>query len=57
MALDDVRFRRPVRPGDQLVFDVELVQFRRRVFRMRGVARVDGQVVAEGLMMAQLVDR
>lgn len=57
MALDDVRFRRPVRPGDQLVFEVELVQFRSRVFRMRGVTRVDGKVVAEGLMMAQLVDR
>jgi UDP-3-O-[3-hydroxymyristoyl] N-acetylglucosamine deacetylase/3-hydroxyacyl-[acyl-carrier-protein] dehydratase len=57
MALDDVRFRRPVRPGDQLEFEVELVQFRGRVFRMRGVSRVDGKVVAEGSMMAQLVDR
>lgn len=57
MALDDVRFRRPVRPGDTLEFEVELVQFRKRVFRMRGVSRVDGRVVAEGLMMAQLVDR
>ncbi len=57
MALDDVRFRRPVRPGDTLEFEVELVQFRKTVFRMRGVSRVDGQVVAEGSMMAQLVDR
>jgi len=57
MALDDVRFRRPVRPGDTIEFDVELVQFRKNVFRMRGVSRVDGKVVAEGSMMAQLVDR
>lgn len=57
MALDDVRFRRPVRPGDTLEFEVELVQFRKTVFRMRGVTRVDGQLVAEGSMMAQLVDR
>lgn len=57
MALDDVRFRRPVRPGDTLEFEVELVQFRKNVFRMRGVSRVDGNVVAEGSMMAQLVDR
>lgn len=57
MALDDVRFRRPVRPGDTLEFEVELVQFRKTVFRMRGVSRVDGVIVAEGSMMAQLVDR
>lgn len=57
MALDDVRFRRPVRPGDTLEFEVELVQFRKNVFRMRGVSRVDGRVVAEASMMAQLVDR
>ncbi|MFW6090077.1 MAG: 3-hydroxyacyl-ACP dehydratase FabZ, partial [Gemmatimonadota bacterium] len=57
MALDDVRFRRPVRPGDTLEFEVRLVQFRKNVFRMRGVTRVDEKVVAEGSMMAQLVDR
>lgn len=57
MALDDVRFRRPVRPGDALEYEVELVQVRGSVFRMRGVTRVDGQVVAEGSMMAKLVDR
>jgi UDP-3-O-[3-hydroxymyristoyl] N-acetylglucosamine deacetylase/3-hydroxyacyl-[acyl-carrier-protein] dehydratase len=57
MALDDVRFRRPVRPGDVLEYEVELAQVRGSVFRMRGVARVDGLVVAEGSMMAKLVDR
>lgn len=57
MALDDVRFRRPVRPGDTLEYEVELVQVRGSVFRMRGVSRVEGQVVAEGSMMAKLVDR
>lgn len=57
MALDEVRFRRPVRPGDQLEYEVELVQMRKRILRMRGVTRVDGIVVAEGSMMAQLVDR
>jgi 3-hydroxyacyl-[acyl-carrier-protein] dehydratase len=44
-------------PGDTLEFEVELVQHRKNVFRMRGVSRVDGKVVAEGSMMAQLVDR
>jgi len=40
-----------------LQYEVELSQVRGSVFRMRGVARVDGQVVAEGSMMAKLVDR
>ncbi len=57
LGLDDVRFRRPVRPGDQLVFEVEMVQIRSALFKMRGVARVDGQVVADGTMMARFVDR
>ena len=57
MSLDNVKWRRPVTPGDQLVFELELVQFRRHVCRMRGVARVDGQVVAEGELMARIMDR
>ncbi len=57
MSLDDVKFRRPVTPGDQLMFDVELVQIRGRVCKMRGVARVDGKIAAEAMMMAQVVDR
>ena len=57
LGLDDVRFRRPVRPGDQLVFEVEIIQIRSALFKMRGVARVDGHVVADGTMMARFVDR
>jgi 3-hydroxymyristoyl/3-hydroxydecanoyl-(acyl carrier protein) dehydratase len=57
MSLDNVKWRRPVTPGDQLVFELELVQFRRHVCRMKGVARVDGNVVAEGELMARIMDR
>lgn len=57
MTLDNVKWRRPVTPGDQLVFELELVQFRRHVCRMKGVARVDGQVVAEAELMARIMDR
>ncbi|MFQ5529483.1 MAG: 3-hydroxyacyl-ACP dehydratase FabZ, partial [Gemmatimonadota bacterium] len=57
LGLDDVRFRRPVRPGDQVQFEVEMIQVRSSLFKMRGVARVDGQVVADGTMMARFVDR
>lgn len=57
MSLDDVKFRRPVTPGDQLVFEVEMLQLRTRACRMQGVARVDGRVVAEAKMMASVVDK
>ena len=57
MSLDNVKWRKPVIPGDQLVFDVEMLQFRRNVCRLRGVAKVEGKVVAEADMMAGIVDR
>ena len=57
MSLDNVKFRRPVVPGDQLRFELEMVQFRGRTCRMRGTGYVDGQVVAEAEMMARVVDR
>jgi UDP-3-O-[3-hydroxymyristoyl] N-acetylglucosamine deacetylase/3-hydroxyacyl-[acyl-carrier-protein] dehydratase len=57
MSLDNVKWRRPVTPGDQIRFELEMLQLRRHVCRMRGVGRVDGQVVAEAEMMARIVDR
>jgi UDP-3-O-[3-hydroxymyristoyl] N-acetylglucosamine deacetylase/3-hydroxyacyl-[acyl-carrier-protein] dehydratase len=57
MSLDNVKWRRPVTPGDQIVFEVEMLQFRRHVCRMRGVGRVGGHVVAEAELMARIVDR
>jgi 3-hydroxymyristoyl/3-hydroxydecanoyl-(acyl carrier protein) dehydratase len=46
-----------VLPGDQLRFELEMVQFRGKTCRMKGVALVDGQVVSEAEMMARVVDR
>ena len=57
MSLDKVKWRKPVIPGDQLVFEVEMIQFRRNVCKLRGVGKVDGKVVAEANMMAGIVDR
>ena len=57
MSLDDVKWRRPVVPGDQLVFELELLQLRRGVCKMKGVGRVDGNVVAEAKIMARIMDR
>ena len=57
MSLDNVKFRRPVVPGDQIRFELEMVQFRGKTCRMKGAGFVDGQVVAEAEMMAMVVDR
>ena len=56
MTLDNVKWRRPVTPGDQIRFELEMLQFRRHVCRMKGVGYVDGQVVAEAEMMARIVE-
>ena len=57
MSLDNVKFRRPVLPGDQLRCELEMLQNRGRTCRMKGVAYVDGNIVAEAEMMARVVDR
>jgi UDP-3-O-[3-hydroxymyristoyl] N-acetylglucosamine deacetylase/3-hydroxyacyl-[acyl-carrier-protein] dehydratase len=57
MCLDQVKWRRPVTPGDQLVFELELLQFRRGICRMRGEAFVGEHLVAEAELMARVVDR
>jgi UDP-3-O-[3-hydroxymyristoyl] N-acetylglucosamine deacetylase/3-hydroxyacyl-[acyl-carrier-protein] dehydratase len=56
-SLDNVKWRKPVRPGDQLRFELDVVQIRGPMCKMRGVAKVDGSVVAEADMSAMLRDR
>ncbi len=56
MSIRKARFRRPVRPGDQLVCEVELLRFRRGNCKMRGEGYVDGKRVAEAEFMARVVD-
>jgi beta-hydroxyacyl-ACP dehydratase FabZ len=52
MGMDKVRFRKPVVPGDQLIFELNIIKQRRKILKMQGVARVDGKVVAEAELMA-----
>ncbi|MDH3628475.1 MAG: 3-hydroxyacyl-ACP dehydratase FabZ [Acidobacteriota bacterium] len=56
-GIDKARFRRPVVPGDQLMFKVEVLKLRSRTCKMRGKAFVDGQLAAEAEIMSALVDR
>ena len=55
-SLDNVKWRRPVRPGDQLRFELEMAQVRGRLCKMHGVARVDGDVACEADMGAMIMD-
>jgi len=56
MAIDEVKFRRPVVPGDQLI--IEVVPLRvGKIFKLRGEARVDGKVVSSAELLAGLADR
>ncbi len=57
MSLDNVKFRKPVKPGDQLRFELEMKQVRGTVCRMAGIAKVDGVVVCEAEMAAMVRDK
>ena len=54
MGLDKVRFRRPVVPGDRIIFELEALRAKRRVWKMNGRAYVGQELVAEGELMAVL---
>lgn len=56
-GVDKARFRRPVVPGDQLIIDVECIQRRSNSARVRGVATVDGNVVAEAEILSVMAAR
>lgn len=56
MAIDKARFRRPVIPGDTIHYHVQKMRNRGRVWRFRGQAVVDGNVVAEAEVSAVIVD-
>jgi len=57
MSLDKVKFRRPVIPGDQIRFELEMLSFRGKTCKMKGEGYVDGQLVVEAEMMASVVDK
>src|SRR6185369_6912638 len=56
MGIDGARFRKPVVPGDRLELSVEVVKAKGAVLKVKGEAKVDGQVVAEAEIMAMLAN-
>jgi len=56
-GIDGVKFRRPVTPGDQLRFEVEVISIRSRAGRMAGKAFVDGKLACEATLTCAIVTR
>ena len=56
MASDGVKFRKQVKPGDQLRIHVEKVKARRNIFVFKGTAMVDGQVASEAELTAMILE-
>jgi beta-hydroxyacyl-ACP dehydratase FabZ len=56
-GIDRAKFRKPVLPGDQLRFELELLHLRSRNSKMRARAYVEGKLVAEAEISCAIVDR
>ncbi len=51
-GIENAKFRKPVVPGDQILFEIEGINIKRNMGKIRGVAKVDEQVVAEATLLA-----
>jgi beta-hydroxyacyl-ACP dehydratase FabZ len=56
-GVDGAKFRKPVRPGDQLRMEMKILRSRASMAKVSGTATVDGAVVAEAEMLCVLADR
>ena len=51
-GIDEARFKKPVFPGDQLRLELEVISLKKVLSKMKGVAKVDGEIVAEAILLA-----
>ncbi|MBI5198251.1 MAG: 3-hydroxyacyl-ACP dehydratase FabZ [Nitrospirae bacterium] len=56
-SIDRARFRKPVLPGDQIRFELEVVHVKPPYWKLKGVALVDGKKVCEADLMAMVRDK
>ncbi len=54
MTVDEVKFRKPILPGDVIEFHVKKEQTVRNVFKFRGEAKVDGKLVSQAIFSAMI---
>ena len=57
MGIDNCRFRRPVRPGDTLLIEVELVKFRGKICVLSGKCMVNNEVTCDAQFMISVMDK
>lgn len=57
LGIDRTKFRHPVRPGDRLDLQVEVINHHSNVWKLRGEATVNGTLCAEGQLLASIVER
>lgn len=56
-SFDKVKFRKPVVPGDQLIMHLRHIRAGKKIIKMAGEAKVDGQIVASGELTAIIMPR
>lgn len=57
MGIEEAKFRRPVVPGDQVRYEIEVLRLRSMHCKMAGKVFVDGQLAAEAVITSAMVDR
>ncbi len=57
MSIDKCKFRNPVRPGDRLEYELQVLKHRGNIWVLEGKAYVDGTLVAEAELKAMIVDK
>jgi 3-hydroxyacyl-[acyl-carrier-protein] dehydratase len=56
-SIEEAKFRKPVVPGDQIIFEVEGINIKKSMGKIKAVAKVDDQVVCEAILMAAVKKR
>jgi 3-hydroxyacyl-[acyl-carrier-protein] dehydratase len=56
-SIENARFRRPVVPGDQMRYEVEVLRLRSNYSKLQGRVTVDGQLAAEAVIASAMIDR
>ncbi|NPA11019.1 MAG: 3-hydroxyacyl-ACP dehydratase FabZ [Epsilonproteobacteria bacterium] len=57
MSIDKAKFRKPVKPGDKLVYKVSTIKHKGKIWQLKGEAYVDGELVSEAELKAMIVDK
>jgi 3-hydroxyacyl-[acyl-carrier-protein] dehydratase len=57
MSIDKAKFRTPVRPGDRLDYELEVIKMKSSLMVLKGEAFIDGKICAEAEFKAMIVDK